>query len=848
MNFGSAFAFHDSDDEEEQVREDAPAAGPLSSMSAGPVMAPPVPSLQRAFLQQQQQQLQTGASQAFTQSLFLGSQRGGGLPPPPVDLPAPRGGFSASPPGLRAPVLPAQAGVLPVFGAARGPAAAPGAAGTALSRPNVAGIMRKRDPKLKIKKEGARVGTDATPPSASEDGDRRSVKPEAATPRRSAPRARTWTRKVDTNILNVDMAALGDAAAYATGDPSLCRGCRACLSAVSILTPAAAVTMGTPGDHEGVYEWVCEYCHEVNRVELDDMEKPVDGQDSVDYVLEATPTAAAVLEGKGDGGVKDESAVLFVIDTSGSMCVTTAVEGRLTLRGDRTKDLSHLLTAEDARNQLMPGQRRGVTYVSRLQSMQAAIDAQLESMAKDSPSRHAGLVTFNAEVSLIGDGSGDSRIVAGDRLSDREALTEVGRAYPLSRPVSEARGCMVDRLFALEEGGPTALGPAVVAGLSMLKERGGRGSRLVLCTDGLANVGLGALDDLKTVEEREIAEAFYEELGRESASNGVTIDVVSVDSDACDLENLGAMADVSGGTVTRVKASELTSNFAGILANPVLASQVSVRVILHKGLMFRNADVGVGANTLDKDIGNVTRETELNFEYQVRPRAERRAMGINNDVISSPTVKLQSPAPATPTAGASPAPPTAAPGASAAAAAATPVTSSSAEGQGQAALPFQVQIRYTRLDGTKCLRVMTKTQPVTKNRAHAEQSISMAVVAGHAASNAGHLASKGAYQSTRVSMRAWNNLMSRNQTPQTSAQVERYGKAMSALDSDVLEAQMSETGAAADMDEGGAIDEATEAAVHGRARKSARSTNDNLSFQAYTAKNASKKSYQRDEK
>lgn len=33
---------------------------------------------------------------------------------------------------------------------------------------------------------------------------------------------------------------------------------------------------------------------------------------------------------------------------------------------------------QDARNQLMPGQRKGVTYVSRLQSMQAAIDAQLE--------------------------------------------------------------------------------------------------------------------------------------------------------------------------------------------------------------------------------------------------------------------------------------------------------------------------------------------------------------------------------------------------------------------------------------------------------------------------------------
>lgn len=43
--------------------------------------------------------------------------------------------------------------------------------------------------------------------------------------------------------------------------------------------------------------------------------------------------------------MQDESAVLFVIDTSGSMCVTTAVEGKLSLRGDRTKDMSRLLAA-----------------------------------------------------------------------------------------------------------------------------------------------------------------------------------------------------------------------------------------------------------------------------------------------------------------------------------------------------------------------------------------------------------------------------------------------------------------------------------------------------------------------
>ncbi|CAN0521142.1 unnamed protein product, partial [Scytosiphon promiscuus] len=40
----------------------------------------------------------------------------------------------------------------------------------------------------------------------------------------------------------------------------------------------------------------------------------------------------------------------------------------------------------------------------------------------------------------------------------------------------------------------------------------------------------------------------------------------------------------------------------------------------------------------------------------------------------------------------------------------------------------QVQIRYTRLDGTKCLRVLTKTQRVTKSKSDAEKSISVRAV------------------------------------------------------------------------------------------------------------------------
>ena len=49
--------------------------------------------------------------------------------------------------------------------------------------------------------------------------------------------------------------------------------------------------------------------------------------------------------------------------------------------------------------------------------------------------------------------------------------------------------------MSLEETGPTALGPALVTAVAMAAE-GNPGSMVVLCTDGLANVGLGAFGGL----------------------------------------------------------------------------------------------------------------------------------------------------------------------------------------------------------------------------------------------------------------------------------------------------------------------------------------------------------------
>jgi len=54
--------------------------------------------------------------------------------------------------------------------------------------------------------------------------------------------------------------------------------------------------------------------------------------------------------------------------------------------------------------------------------------------------------------------------------------------------------------MSLEETGPTALGPALTTAIAMAAQ-GAPGSTVVVCTDGLANVGLGAFDEIKSEED-----------------------------------------------------------------------------------------------------------------------------------------------------------------------------------------------------------------------------------------------------------------------------------------------------------------------------------------------------------
>ena len=642
---------------------------------------------------------------------------------------------------------------------------------------------------------------------------------------RSSSSGKVFRREADTNVISLKLGSLGEIVDVSTGEPCACTSCGAMFSHISKLgqpatapspAPAPAVEGGgdmlpsiaesprSPSavpappmmvdDPEDLGDecWLCEFCGNTNVAELEPEEMPK--THTVDYLMESAPVVRAADPG--------EELVVFCIDTSGSMCVTTELPGKVDLRGGGPS-LAHLRQRGDG-DQFMPGQRRNVTYVSRLQAVQAAVASQIESLAKSAPRKRVAIVEFSADVSIHTDAAADAPTkIEGDHLNDMEHLFETGQAVGTGTgtpgsavgAVGESAAQLTERLYSLDEGGGTALAPSLLVALGIAE--GVPGSKVIVCTDGLANIGVGALDELKTDEESAAASEFYEGLGIRAAASGVTVDVVAIDGDGCDVENLGTLTEATGGTVTKLDPLKLTQEFSSILAEPVVATGVSVKVLLHSALAFRDEE-DVDGNVLERQVGNVTGSSELSLEFTTKNGAQLAALGV-------------------------------------------------AEGSD---VPFQTQIHFTRQDGSKCMRVITHAKPLTGDTRTAERVVNTSLLQSHAAKKSASWAQSGDYTSARVNSYAWDSTIRRcSKSPQQQQSHSRWLKQNVALDR-AIQVESSETAELDSMvsmmeDQSMELGDASSfqqlssaKSVRKAARKKGRSGKDSLSSQIYMAKSS----------
>ena len=323
-----------------------------------------------------------------------------------------------------------------------------------------------------------------------------------------------------------------------------------------------------------------------------------------------------------------------------------------------------------------------------------------------------GLVTFNSTVTVVGDGSETPHSVQDDILYDYDSLLENAQKVTsthIKKNITETRIDLVKKVSALHTKGKTALGPAVLTSIVMAAE-GGNGSTVFICTDGLANVGIGSIQQQDKIGSKNPTSAsidteeFYGMLADYANEMGVTVNIVSIEGEECDLETLITLSEKTGGSVNIVNPTKMKENFSAMLQKSAIATNVTVKVLLHKALEFRNEDesnLNRSKTLLRKVVGNATEESEITFEYKIKDAEDLKK------IKDFDIEKLDE-------------------------------------------IPFQAIIEYTRLDGTKCIRTITKKISTSDDIDEVQKDVNVDILAVNAAQQASKYARRGEFRAAQA--------------------------------------------------------------------------------------------------
>jgi len=335
---------------------------------------------------------------------------------------------------------------------------------------------------------------------------------------------------------------------------------------------------------------------------------------------------------------------------------------------------------------------------------------------------------------VIGDGSSAVVNVSGDKLNNFDSLLEEGKKVHITNNIKKTQKDLINKLYKLQESGTTALGPALVVSLGIASAS--RGNTIVLLTDGLANVGIGSMEELFTEEQQAAAEQFYRKVGELAQECGTTISITSIEGSECKMENLGLAAELSNGEVDIVDPLQLTNNFANILSKSIVATECNLIFKVHQGMIIQDDQTEVGGETLAKNVGNVTNDLTITFEYSIKSLKDLKKLEIE-------MLKI---------------------------------------------LPFQVQIYFKDITGAKKVRCISKQQPITTDKEMAEKNIDVNVVSANTVQQCAKLASKGMYSESRQKMVQNQKMMKRNvRTVEQNRGYSSYVNAAAELDNALLE-------------------------------------------------------------
>ena len=454
--------------------------------------------------------------------------------------------------------------------------------------------------------------------------------------------------------------------------------------------------------------WKCEFCGHINdfiNLKAEEIPKIPD----IFYLLLNRSHLQSM-----DFDPNNDISVIFCLDNSGSMSSSLEVQAGLqgqtpgNLNEQELEMIKNAISPEEYQEQLRnlqnPMQR---AHITRKNCIIKAIQKELTKMKEEFPHRKVGIVIFNDDVLIAGDGQSPSKLISGGNLLDYHKCLQIGidSAYMMNQHIVQNSNTVINSYTKSPEKGKTALGPALAASVG-LASCGKPGSMVVLCTDGLANVGIGDLT-ISDVNQNKV----YEKISDFAKDAGININVITIAGEQCRTEILGRLVEKTNGNLERVNPTVISNEIREMLNDNILGRNAIITMYLPMYLRFIHEEpdsLSEGGSVCRKEVGNISENTKVSYRFKVKNYVfERRKKNFKENMKVN----------------------------------------------------FQAQIKYLSLEGIELLRVISATFQATFTEETAFLNGNVALIANHAATEIAILHNEKREGDLLERQNKWNNLM-----------------------------------------------------------------------------------------
>lgn len=380
--------------------------------------------------------------------------------------------------------------------------------------------------------------------------------------------------------------------------------------------------------------WICSFCGSAN---LNNGKNKMKSLDQFFVLKDLTEVYSN----------EEDITVIFCLDNSGSMSSTIEIpeEANLPQNSHLTQEelemLSKALPGENLRfsNTEVFGNPQRKKYATRKACLIGAIQKELNKMKTEFPLRKVGVVIFNDEVVVTGDGTVPKKVISGSSLLDYNKCLQTGKEsnIMLSQYISQNSHIVIKPYERSPEKGKTALGPALVTAVG-LASTGKPGSMVILCTDGLANVGFG---DLSLFEEDPNGIEIYDKIGKFANKKGININVITITGEKSGTKVLAKIVEKTNGNIDRINPTIIKDEFNQMLNDKLLGRNGYLTIFLPNHLKFLDEDarnLHSGGSLFKKEIGNISESTKISFRIGKKNYVHQR---MKKNLKEGDKIKLQ---------------------------------------------------------------------------------------------------------------------------------------------------------------------------------------------------------------